>query len=442
MTSRMTPGAERTVDYLILGGGLAGATAAAEIRKRDANGTILLVTRERYLPYHRPPLSKEYARGEIPAEGVYGEGGVFVQLPDWYDEQNVEVLIDVEATALDAAAKTADLSDGGTVHFGVLLLATGARPRPLAIPGADLPGVHMLRTLDDADAIREELEPGRRAAIIGAGFIGLEVGAGAITKGLQVTIVAPEPRVWPGLLPPELSAYFQGQFAKRGAAWRLGALPVRFVAGEDGRLAAVEIAPAEPGSGTGGQQGQGERIACDVAVVGVGVQLNTELAAGAGLEVDPRHGVVVDERLETRAAGIFAAGDVAAYPDPIGGRMHFEHWDNAIASATTAAANMAGGDEPYRHVPYFFSDQFTLSLNMLGYPSADAEVVVRGDTDADRFTALYVRDGAVRAALMVNDDADMDLLRELIAASARAPHPATRLANGTFDLASLLMPHG
>lgn len=439
MTSQMTPGSERTVDYLIVGGGLAGATAAAEIRKRDASGTILLVTRERYLPYHRPPLSKEYVRGEIQAEGVYGEGGVFVQQPGWYDEQGVEVLADIEATALDATAKTVSLSDGGTVHFGALLLATGARPRPLAIPGADLPGVHLLRTLDDADAIREELEPGRRAVIVGAGFIGLEVGASAITKGLHATIVGPEPRVWPSLLSPELSPYFQDQFTKRGAAWRLGSLPVRFIAGEDGRLAAVEVAPAGPG---GGQQGQVERIACDLAVVGVGVQLNAELAAGAGLEVDPRHGIVVDERLETRVAGIFAAGDLAAYPDPIAGRMHFEHWDNAIASATAAAANMAGGDEPYRHVPYFFSDQFTLSLNMLGYPSADAEVVVRGDTGADKFTALYVRDGALRAALMVNDDADMDLVRELIAASAQAPHPASRLADPAFDLASLLMPRG
>src|SRR6185437_2948173 len=154
-------------------------------------------------------------------------------------------------------------------------------------------------------------------------------------------------------------------------------------------------------------QSQTEEIPCDLAIVGVGIQLNTELAASGGLAVDAKQGIVVNDRLKTDADGIFAAGDVAAYPDPVAGRMHFEHWDNAIASAQTAAANMTGGDEPYRHVPYFFSDQFDLSLNMLGYPSSAAQITLRGDLGAKKFTALYVQDGVLRAALMVNDDAEM-----------------------------------
>jgi len=160
------------------------------------------------------------------------------------------------------------------------------------------------------------------------------------------------------------------------------------------------------------------------------------------LEVDARHGIVVDERLEPRAAGVFVAGDVAAYPDPLGGRMHFEHWDNAIASGQAAGINMARGDEPYRHVPYFFSDQFNLSINMLGYQSSEAQIVIRGDMTKDAFTALYVQNGVLRAALMVNDDAQMDLIRELIADSVSVPKDPQQMANSSFDLASLLMPRG
>jgi 3-phenylpropionate/trans-cinnamate dioxygenase ferredoxin reductase subunit len=420
---------ERSVDYLIIGGGLAGATAAEAIRQRDPSGTILIVSDDAYLPYHRPPLSKEYLRGEIAAEGTYGNGGVFVQLPEWYDEQQVEVVREEWAASLDTTAHVVRLDSGATIHFGALLLATGARPRTLDVPGSDLPGVHTLRTLAHADAIREELAPGQQVVVIGSGFIGLEAAASTLTRGAQVTIVELLPRAWPNLVTPELSAYFQDQFARRGATLRYGFTVTGFAAGADGRVASVTIAPA---SG----QGASETLPCELAIVGVGVRLNTDLAASAGLEIDPRHGIVVDEHLETRAADIFAAGDAAAYPDPIVGRMHFEHWDHAIASAQTAAANMAGSDEPYRHVPYFFSDQFDLSLNMLGYPSAQAQVVIRGEMASNHFTALYVQDSCLRAALMVNDDAQMDLLRDLIATSAPVSDPAV-LADAGFDLETL-----
>jgi len=421
-----------TVDYLLIGGGLASATAAEEIRKRDAQGSILIVSGESHLPYHRPPLSKEYLRGEIGPDGTYGNGGVFVQLPPWYPEQRVEVLEGVAAHSLDTAAKTARLSDGRTVGYGKALIATGGRARQLSIPGVHLPGVTVLRTLDDATAIREAIAtPGKNVLVVGSGFIGLEGAANALFKDAHVTIVDPVPRAWPTMLTPDLSTYLQAQYTKREANVYYGHAPTELLAGPDGRLAQARIAPVnDPAQ-------QPFTVPCELAIIGVGIQLNTEVASAAGLTVDPRHGVVVDDHLRASAPDVFAAGDIAAYPDPVVGRLHFEHWDNAIESAKTAAANMTGGDEAYRHVPYFFSDQFDLALNMLGYPSGDAQVVIRGDMASDRFTALYGEQGILRAALMINDDAQMDLLRDLIQAGARLPHDQQQLADPTFDLASL-----
>jgi 3-phenylpropionate/trans-cinnamate dioxygenase ferredoxin reductase subunit len=236
------------------------------------------------------------------------------------------------------------------------------------------------------------------------------------------------------MLTPDLSAYLAAEYTRRGATLYLGHTATEIVAARDGRVGEVRIAPvALLASGAGGLS-----LPADLVVAGIGVELNTDLASEAGLNVDSRHGVEVDDHLRTSAADVYAAGDVAAYLDPTMGRFHFEHWDNAIASGQTAAENMLGGDEHFRHVPYFFSDQFDLSINMLGYPSPDAEVIIRGDIAQDAFTAIYVRDGVIRAALMVNDDAQMDTWRTLIAQQVAAPHDRERLADSTFDPASLL----
>jgi 3-phenylpropionate/trans-cinnamate dioxygenase ferredoxin reductase subunit len=445
----------QAADYLLIGGGLASATAAKEIRKRDPGGNILIAAGEPELPYHRPPLSKEYLRGAIGAEGIYGKGGVYVHRRHWYDEQRIVVLRGVTARELDTTAQRVHLADGRAVHYRLLLLATGGRARRLRVPGADLPGVYLLRTLADANALRAQFSvPGKRVVIVGCGFIGLETAAGAMMQGAQVTMIDSGDRFWPRLIPPNLSAYVEDQFARRGAHIRHQRTVTGFVASPDGRLAAVRIGPTGPTGPTetptraqtgtrrdapadgSGLTEPSEEIPCDLAIAGIGIELNTELAASAGLEVDPRHGIVVDERLETRVAGVFAAGDVAAYPDPLAGRMHFEHWDHAIQSGQVAAANMAGGDEPYRHVPYFFSDQFEYSINMLGYPSSDAQVVIRGELPANCFTAFYLEQGALRAAFMLNDDAHMDLLRAWIASSASFPDPQ-RLADPTVPLATV-----
>ena len=446
----------QAVDYLLIGGGLASATAAKEIRRRDAHGSIMIIAGEPAWPYHRPPLSKEYLRGAIGAEGVYGKGGVYVHQLPWYDEQRIVVLRGATAQALDTAAQRVHLAHDRAVDYRLLLLATGGRARRLRVAGADLPGVYMLRTLADADRLREQLSvshaPGKRVVVVGCGFIGLETAAGAMTQGAEVTMIDSHDRFWPRVIPPNISTYLEDQFARRGARILHQRSVTGFVVSPDGRLAAVRIAAT--GSRREAQTGTrrdalaersgltelaetAEEIPCDLAIIGIGAELNTELAASAGLEVDPRHGIIVNERLETRVAGVFAAGDVAAYPDPLAGRMHVEHWDHAMQSGLVAGANMAGGDEPYRHVPYFFSDQFDYSINMLGYPSGDAHVVLRGELAANTFTAFYLERGTIlRAAFMLNDDAHMGLLREWIATSASFLDPL-RLADPTVPLATL-----
>ena len=421
---------QRSVDYLLIGGGLASATAAEEIRARDSHGSILIVAAEPYLPYHRPPLSKEYLRGDIGAEGTYGDGGVFVQLPPWYGEQRVEVVGTTAVSRLDTVAKTATLEDGGEIGYRRALIATGGRARALSVPGATLPGIMPLRTLDDATAIRERLATMRdpRVVVIGSGFIGLETASNSLYKGARVAIVDMVERAWPGMLTPDLSAWLQNEFMARGAEFHFNHVPREFIAGPDGRVGAVRIA-------ANGIESPLD-LRADLVIVGVGIQLNSEVAKASGISVDPRHGVMVDDHLHTSAPDVWAAGDIAAYLDPVMGRFHFEHWDNAISSAQTAAANMTGGDERYVHVPYFFSDQFDLAINMLGYPSPDAEVTIRGDMSMEGFTAVYVRDGRIRAALMVNDDAKMDAWRDAIAAGAEAPDEET-LASSSFDPATL-----
>ncbi|HEX5548819.1 MAG TPA: FAD/NAD(P)-binding oxidoreductase [Ktedonobacterales bacterium] len=421
----------RTVAYLLIGGGLASATAAEAIRKRDPNGSIVIICKEPQRPYNRPPLSKEYLRGEINAEGTYGNGGIYVHEPEWYDEQHVE-LLHGEATALDPAAKTVRLADGQTLTYGKLLLAMGGRPRALDVPHADLPGIHYLRTVADSGAIRNELDqPGKRVVVVGSGFIGLETAANSLFRHAQVTIVEPLDRPWPSMLPPALSKYLSSQYERRGATLRYQHGVTGFTAGEDGRLAGVEITPVGDSLAT-----ESEMISCDLAIVGVGILLNSDLAQQAGLEVDPRQGIVLNDHLQTSAPDIYAAGDLAAYPDPVLGQMHFEHWDNAIATGQTAGANMAGGDEVYHHVPYFFSDQFDLAINMLGYPTHSAHVVVRGALTRDQFSAYFIDDGKMRGVMMVNDDAQMDLARDLIAEAAPVPDPHA-LLDPNFDLASL-----
>lgn len=426
----------RDVDYLIVGGGLAGATAAEEIRQRDAHASVVLVSSEVEYPYHRPPLSKEFLRGEIGTEGEYGAGGVQVRRPEWYRERTIEVLRGTAAVTLETQAHTVLLVNGRMLRYRRLLLATGGVPVRPAVPGAELRGVYTLRTLADADAIRAELMvSNRRVVVIGARFIGLETAASALRCGAQVVVVDNRARAWLDLAPPSFSDYIQRVFTAHGAALRFGHAPVAFLPGLNGRVAGVRIAPVLG-------NGPFEDIPCDVVILGMGIALETQLTDSAGIHTEPGRGIRVTERLETSASDVFAAGDIITYPDAVTGWMHFEHWDHAIASAKTAAHNMLGAHEAYTYTPYFFSDLFNLSLNMVGYPTPSAALVVRGNPATNCFTALYLdRDrGRLRAALMVNDDARLDLLRDLIAQQATFTGDVRTLADPRFDLATLL-PH-
>lgn len=399
--------------YLIIGGGYTGATAAEAIRKADSQGTILLVGAEKQLPYRRYLLSKQYLRGERPLERMP------LRPASFYQEQHIQTNLGRRAVSLDTARHLVSLDDGDTVNFDRLLLATGATVRKIPLPGSELEGVHYLRSLEDCDHLRQEMQPDRRALIIGGGFIGAEVGASFHQKGLQVTIVEIAPVLWAHLFGEEMGRFFQDVLRGRGVDLRTSTQVQRL---EGSRR--VERAVLSDGS----------VVPCDFVLIGVGVRPDTALAEAAGLKVE--NGIVVDEFLETTAPGIFAGGDVTRFYHPLfGAHMHIEHWDIAAQHGAYAARNMAGQRTAYQEVPYFFSDLFELSIEWLGYaPSWDSLVVRR--LKAEQFTAFYLKGGRVAGALLVSNTKDLKPARELIQRQIAILNPGA-LADVTFDLAGL-----
>ncbi len=403
----------RRSTIVIVGANLAGGRAAEALRKEGFDGQVFLVGEEPHPPYERPPLSKEYLRGEMPREEV------FIQPESFWAEQEVELLMGVRAVALDLAAKRVELSSGERLSFDKLLLATGGRVRRLPVPGAHLEGVHYLRTLDDCEALARELQPGRRLAVVGAGFIGSEVAASAREKGLEVTMIEVLPVPLQRALGPEVGRIYADIHREHGVELVLGEGVERFEG--DSRLRAVVTA-------------SGRRIECDLALVGVGIAPATELAEAAGLAVDD--GIVVDEFCQTSHPDVFAAGDVARFYSPVlGRRLRVEHWHNAQNQGAAAARNMLRR-EPYAEVPWFWSDQYDLNMQYVGFADAWDRVVFRGDVAGRRFTAFYLRDGRLEAALAINRPRDIRACRELI--QARAVVDAERLADESQDLRALL----
>lgn len=400
---------ERTADaananrtnFLIIGGGLAGAAAAEAIREQSAAGRIVIVTDDHERPYHRPPLSKEYLRGDQDRREV------FVQPTDWYREHNVELMTDARAIELDPQGHHVRLDNGQTLTYEKLLLATGGTPRPLAIPGTDMEGVYYLRSLEDAEHLRAAAAKAKRAAVIGGGFIGVEVAAAlAGTYKVDTTLIARGKRVWEGFVTPEVGQFIQQTLTDHGIRLLTEDEPTR-VLPQSGTLRAGSVA-------TKG----GHTVGGDLVVVAVGISLNMDLMAAAGLAQDATlGGLTVDEYLQTSDPDIFAAGDIAAFPDPVFGRRRVEHWDTALSQGAAAGANMAGAHEPYDHVQYFFSDIFDLTVEVLGNPQPDAQTITRGDL-ADRSFAVLYLDGTqeiVTGALTVNRPAEeLDQYRVLI----------------------------
>ena len=367
-------------DIVIIGAGLTGARAAESVRKAGFEGRVTLVGDEPERPYIRPPLSKDYLRGESEREAA------FVHPASFYDENRIEIRSSTSATAIDTAGRRVALGDGTSLPFDRLLLATGAVPRTLPVAGADLPGVHTFRTLADADRLRAAVADAGRVVVIGAGWIGSEIAASLRMLGRQVFLIAPDAVPLERVLGPEIGGVYRDLHAERGVALRLG-VGVERIVGTDRVEAVVTTA--------------GERIPTDLVVVGIGVRPRTELASAAGLAVGD--GIEVSATLETSAPGIFAAGDVASAWHPFyGERLRSEHWANARFGGTAAGKAMLGSADPYDRIPYFYSDQYDLGMEYTGHGSASDRVVVRGSLADRAFVAFWLRHGRVVAGMNAN----------------------------------------
>lgn len=404
--------------YVIVGGGLAGQRACAAIRGLDAEGPMALICAEAHLPYERPALSKGYLTGKEGLEHVV------IKDEDYYTQGGIALLRGVRATRLTPGDHTLHLEDGRQLGYAKLLLATGGTAVRLPLPGADLNGVFVLRTIEDADGIRSLASTGRRAVVLGGSFIGCEVTASLITLGLDVTMVFPEERLLQRVLPVQASDHLRAMYEAKGARILSGAKPVRF----DGR-GSVESVLLDNGAS----------LPADLVVMGVGIRLNTELARDAGLALTERGAVVVDRILRTSDPDIYAVGDITAWPSRrFGKSLRLEHWDVARRQGTHAGRNMAGEDKPYVALPYFYSDLFHLNLEAWGDLSAWERTVLRGDLAADHFAFYYFSSDRLSGVLTVGrPEAERDPMQALVRAGPTYEEVAAKLADEKVDLASL-----
>jgi 3-phenylpropionate/trans-cinnamate dioxygenase ferredoxin reductase subunit len=403
--------AEQT--YVIVGASLAGAKAAETLRAEGFDGRVLLVGAEAERPYERPPLSKEYLRGEAGREKVY------VHDEGFYAEHDIELRLGRAATSLDTSRREVVLDDGDRLRYDRLLLTTGAQPRRLAIPGADLDGVLYLRSVEDSDTLRERLDRGGSVVVVGAGWIGAEVAASARQRGLEVTVLDPAAVPLERVLGTEVGAIYRDIHADHGTRLLLGTGVEAFEGG-----ATVE----------GVRTSDGRELACDFVVVGIGVEPRTELAMTGGLSTD--NGIAVDEHLRTSDPSVFAAGDVANAHHPFYGEsIRVEHWANALHQGPAAARNMLGRAEAYDRVPYFFSDQYDVGMEYAGFARTWDRVVFRGEPASREFIAFWLDADRVVAGMNVNVWDVTDSIQRLI--RARVAVDDRQLADGDIPLDEL-----
>lgn len=395
---------------VVVGGGLAGAKVVETLREQGYAAPVTVISEESVRPYERPPLSKDYLQGAKPFEEA------FVHPERWYAEHDVDLRLGMRVESIDRDAHEVVLASGDRVPYSYLVLATGSVPRTLPLPGAELAGVHTLRTVGDSDALREAFADGGRVAIIGAGWIGLEVAAAARAAGLEVTVLEAAPYPLHRVLGDRIAQYFADLHAKNGVDLRTG-VTVSEIVGESGRVSAVQT-----DSGL---------VEADLVLIGVGAAPDTALAAAAGLDVDD--GVIVDHQLRTSDPAVLAAGDVAsAYHDVLERHVRVEHWDNAIRQGELAAKTILGRGDVYDWQPYFFTDQFDLGMEYVGHASLDDDVVVRGSLESGEFIVFWLGGGVVRAAMNVNIWDVNDDLRALIGRSidpAQLSDPGVTLAD-------------
>jgi 3-phenylpropionate/trans-cinnamate dioxygenase ferredoxin reductase subunit len=398
----------------IVGASLAGANAAAALRGEGFDGRAVLIGDEQELPYERPPLSKKYLGGETPFEKAY------VRPPAFYEEQAIELELGVRATRVDARDQAVELADGRRIRADRILVATGGRNRRPPIPGLDLDGVHDLRTRTDADRIRAAIEPGRRAVVVGLGFIGSEVAATLRTAGLEVAAIEALAAPLEHVLGAEVGTAIAALHADHGVDVVLGDAVEAFH-GDGARVQRVTTVT-------------GRSFDCDLAVVGLGIRPNVEVVAGTGVTVED--GICVDEFCRTSVEGIYAAGDVAAHVHPLfGGRVRVEHWLNAIEQGAAAARSLLGRGMPYAELHWFWSDQYDANIQYAGHHREWDELVVRGSLAERRFLAFYLKNSVPQAAVAMN--MGRDLRRAMGILRARTPVGAALLRDPDVDLRTL-----
>ena len=398
---------------VIVGANLTGGAAATTLRSEGFDGTVVLIGEESHPPYERPPLSKEYLRGERPAETA------LLRPESWYDDHDVDLRLGVRADRLEPAAAVIRLEDGTEVPYGRVLVATGGRNRWIRVPGSDLAGIHYLRTIEEADAIREEASRGRRAVVVGAGFIGCEVAASLRRLGVEVEVVEIFDTALQRALGPEVGKVMEGVHRDHGVKFHFGQIVERFLG--SGR---VEAAVTD----------RGRTIGCDFVVVGVGIEPSVDVVADAGVAVDD--GILVDEYCRTSVEGVYAAGDVANHWHPLfGRRLRVEHWDNALKQGAAAARTMMGKKEPFDDPHWFWSDQYDYNLQSLGLLADWDELVVRGSLEDRNFVAFSLKDGLLMGAIGLDRGKDVRRCRALIA--ARRPLDPVALRDEDVDLKRL-----
>ncbi|MDA7784438.1 FAD-dependent oxidoreductase [Pseudomonadales bacterium] len=396
---------------VIIGAGHAAGQAAASLRQAKFAGPITIIGDEAHVPYQRPPLSKQYLAGTQLADKVY------LRAEKFYADKDIQLMLDTRATQIDPSTKTINLDNGETIAYEKLLISTGSRPRKLSIEGSDLSGIHYLRTMDDVDGIRADVKPGANLVIVGGGYIGLEVAAVGIELGMNVHVLEMEERILQRVTTPEMSAYYHKLHTDRG----------------------VHIHTQTGVTGFSGN-GSVEKVLCgdesfdaDIVIVGIGIIPNTEIAEEAGIHCE--NGIVVDDHCRTSDPDIYAAGDCTNHPNPLmNKRLRLESVPNAMDQARVSTANMLGDDKVYAAIPWFWSDQYDLKLQMVGFSADGDSQVLRGDMDTHQFAIFYLKDGKVVAADAVNSPKEFMLCKQLVG----KPADAAKLADPETDLKSLL----
>jgi NADPH-dependent 2,4-dienoyl-CoA reductase/sulfur reductase-like enzyme len=409
----------REVQYLVIGGGIAGGKALEGVREVDPDGSLALITRENHPPYHKPPLSKDYLREEADLEDVY------LKTEEAYQDLDVDLILGREAVEIDPENKTVTLEDGEEIKYDRLTLATGGSANKLPLWGSELERVFTLRSIEDSQRIREAAGPNTRALVMGGSFIGAEVTASLSQMGCQVVEIFPESRLLEHIAPEALSARLTRMLEEQDIRVLPGTVAESLEGEQTVRRAVLD---------------NGERLDLDFVVMGVGISLNTKIAEAAGIEVRQDGSVVVDDKLRTNQPAIYAAGDVTAFPGEYqDGMLHVEHWDVARGQGLTAGRNMAGADEAYTELPYFFSDILDFSFEVWGELTGWEDAVLRGSLEDNSFAYYFFRDGKLAGVLASGrPDEEREAMQTLPRQRPAQDQVADVLADEGADLDQLL----